>query len=79
MTVAATLGTWEMASTVLISMNAIRPIQYTTVMSMLTVPTLMEASCAHVILDTLGMESAAVSSNAALGILNTQKLLHTNR
>ena len=69
MTVAAMLGTWEMASTVLISMNAIRLIQYTTltVMSMLTVPTLMEASCVHVILDTLGMESAAVSSNAALG------------
>ena len=63
---AATLGTWEMGSPVKTLMNAVMPIQCTTVTLMLTVPTLLEALCAHVVWDTLGMASAAVSSNVAL-------------
>jgi len=66
MTVTAALGTLEMGSHVMISMNAMRPIHCTTVIFMLTVSTLMEALIALVNLDTLGMVSAAVSSNAEL-------------
>jgi len=66
MTVTAALGTLEMGSHVMISMNAMRPIHCTTVTLMLTVPTQREASCVHVMLDTLGMVSAAVSSSFTL-------------
>ena len=66
MSAAATPGTWEMGSPVKTLMNAVIPIQCTTVTLMLNVPTLLEALCAHVVLDTLGMVSAAVSSNVAL-------------
>ena len=53
MTVTAALGTLEMGSCVMISMNAMRPIHCTTVTFMLTVSTLMEALIALVNLDTL--------------------------
>ena len=62
MTAAATLATWEMDSPVKISMNAMRPVQYTTVTLMQTVTTQMEVLHVHVTMDTLGMVSAAVSS-----------------
>jgi len=66
MTVTAALDILEMGSCVMISMNAMRPIHCTTVTLMLTVPTQREASCVHVMLDTLGMVSAAVSSSFKL-------------
>ena len=62
MTAAVTLAIWEMDSTVKISMNAIRPIQYTTVTLMQPVTTQMEVLPVHVTVDTLEMVSPAVSS-----------------
>ena len=62
MTAAATLAIWEMGSPVKISMNAMRPLQYTTVTLMQTVATQMEVLCVHVTVDTLGMASPAVSN-----------------
>ena len=62
MTVAATLAIWEMGSPVKISMNAMRPVQCTTVTLMQPVTTQMEVLHVHVTMDTLGMVSAAVSN-----------------
>ena len=62
MTAAAKLAIWEMGSTVKISMNAMRPVQYTTVILMQTVTTQMEVLHVHVTVDTLGMVSIAVSN-----------------
>jgi len=62
MTAAVTLAIWEMDSFVKISMNAMRPIQYTTVTLMRPVTTQMEVLHVHVTVDTLEMVSPAVSS-----------------
>ena len=62
MTAAATLAIQEMDSPVKISMNAMRPIQYTTVTLMQTVTTQMEVLRVHVTVDTMGMVSTAVSN-----------------
>ena len=62
MIAAVTLAIWEMGSPVKISMNAMRPIQYTTVTLMQTVTTQMEVLRVHVTVDTLGMVSPAVSN-----------------
>ena len=45
-----------------ISMNAMRPVQYTTVTLMQTVTTQMEVLRVHVTVDTLEMVSPAVSN-----------------
>ena len=60
MTAAVTLAIWEMGLTVKISMNAMRPIQCTTVILMQTVTTQTEVLHVHVTVDTLGMVSIAV-------------------
>ena len=60
MIAAATLAIQEMDSPVKISMNAMRPIQYTTVTLMQTVTTQMEVLHVHVTMDTLEMVSPAV-------------------
>ena len=62
MTAAATLAIQEMDSPVKISMNAMRPVQYTTVTLMQTVTTQMEVLRVHVTMDTLEMVSPAVSN-----------------
>ena len=62
MTAAATLAIQEMDSPVKISMNAMRPVQYTTVTLMQTVTTQMEVLHVHVTVDTLVMVSPAVSN-----------------
>ena len=62
MTAAATLAIQEMDSPVKISMNAMRPVQYTTVTLMQTVTTQMEVLRVHVTVDTLEMVSPAVSN-----------------
>ena len=62
MIAAVTLAIWEMDSPVKISMSAMRPIQCTTVTLMQTVTTQMEVLRVHVIVDTLGMVSPAVSN-----------------
>ena len=62
MIAAVTLAIWEMDSPVKISMNAMRPLQCTTVTLMQTVTTQMEVLCVHVTVDTLGMVSPAVSN-----------------
>ena len=62
MIAAVTLAIWEMDSPVKISMNAMRPLQYTTVTLMQTVATQMEVLRVHVTVDTLGMVSPAVSN-----------------
>ena len=62
MTAAVTLAIQEMDSPVKISMNAMRPVQYTTVTLMQTVTTQMEVLRVHVTVDTLEMVSPAVSN-----------------
>ena len=62
MAAAATPAIWEMDLTVKISMNAMRPVQCTTVILMQTVTTQMEVLHVHVTVDTLGMVSIAVSN-----------------
>jgi len=61
MTADVILAIWGMDSPVMISMNAMRPIQHITVMFLPTVTTQREALCVHATLDTPGMELAAVS------------------
>ena len=62
MIAAVTLAIQEMDSPVKISMNAMRPLQYTTVTLMQTVTTQMEVLRVHVTVDTLVMASPAVSN-----------------